>query len=144
MTIDGKQIHIGCSENEEDAAKMVNWKCHQHGLPLKNPSLEIMDPKAEVMQKVLYSQSIVIFLVFQKQTRFVGVYNKRKKWQARLTIDGKTTYIGSSESEEDAAKMVNWVCYQQGIPLKNPSVGMLCKNPFFGCTSLQKLKKEVI
>ena len=35
--------------------------------------------------------------------RYVGVYERNKKWQAQVGINGKQYYIGCYENEEEAA-----------------------------------------
>lgn len=42
-----------------------------------------------------------------KQSKFKGVYPRGKKWQARITINRKTQYFGTYESEEEAARAVD-------------------------------------
>ena len=36
----GESIYCGCSFDEKEAAKKVNEKCRQLGIPLKNPNLD--------------------------------------------------------------------------------------------------------
>ena len=38
-----KQYHIGCFENEIEAAMAVNKKCDELNIPLKNPSVRDLD-----------------------------------------------------------------------------------------------------
>ena len=57
--------------------------------------------------------------MFEKASRFMGVSRSRNKWLAR--VKGKPG--GTYESEEEAAKAVNALCDEQGIPHKNPGIG---------------------
>ena len=61
----------------------------------------------------------------EKTSQYKGVnwYKHRKKWCARLHIKGEEPkYGGTFTDEVDAAKRVNQLCEEFGIPLKNPSI----------------------
>ena len=72
-------------------------------------------------------QFFPLFLFFQKQSRFQGVQwnQRRKKWFARMTINGKRTYLGSSENEEECAKFINHKCVELGLQKRFPELDCL-------------------
>ena len=39
-----------------------------------------------------------------------------------MRIDGKQQYLGSFETEIEAAKFVNFVCKKESIKIKNPEI----------------------
>jgi hypothetical protein len=51
-------------------------------------------------------------------------FEKDSKWIAQLTHRKKAYYIGSFNSEEEAAIAVNEKCQEMNMPLKNPDVKM--------------------
>jgi hypothetical protein len=54
----GQNHHIGTFEIEEDAAKAVNRKCQKLNIPLKNPSVGVLDNKTleKLKLKVIQKQ----------------------------------------------------------------------------------------
>jgi len=108
-----KMIGAGSFENELDAARAVNAKCIELGIPLKNPdipgSLTIkLKPKTP---KPLTSN-------------YTGVYydKTRSRWRARFGHKGKEYTVGSFPNELMAARAVNTKCVQMGVSMRNPTV----------------------
>ena len=58
-----------------------------------------------------------------KTSKYVGVfwYQQSQKWRASISVNKKKHYGGTFKSETSAARMVNQMCENLGIPLKNPS-----------------------
>ena len=46
----GQRYYVGYFESEEDAAKAVNLKCQELNIPLKNPSVGVLDN--EILKKL--------------------------------------------------------------------------------------------
>jgi len=46
---------------------------------------------------------------------------QRKVWRVKLCIKGRTVIGGSFNHELDAAKRVNQLCEELGIPAQNPA-----------------------
>jgi hypothetical protein len=108
---DGKLKYGGGFNNELDAAKRVNQLCVELEIPEKNHGIGKM-PYHQWQPK-------------EKKSEYKGVYwNKnRRKWCARLYLKGNhIKHGGSFERELDAAKKVNQLCEELGIPLKNPGI----------------------
>ena len=72
---------------------------------------------------------IHVFEVKEKTSQYDGVcWHKRiGKWLAQLKLqwEEKNKYFGAFDEELDAAKKVNQICEEHGIPLKNPGIGMI-------------------
>jgi len=105
-----KQKYSGFFDNELDAAKKVNQLCEELGIPVKNPGISGM-PNQEIKEKT--SQYAGVYL--QKQTG---------KWHAVVNIkkEKKQKYGGGFSNELDAAKKVNQMCEELGMPPKNPEI----------------------
>ena len=61
----------------------------------------------------------------EKTSQYKGVYwhRERKKWCARLSLkNGKVKFGGNFKDELDAAKKVNQLCEELGVPPHNPDV----------------------
>jgi len=111
-SIDGKMTYGGTFSDELDAAKRVNQLCEEIGIPQKNFGIG-KTPHQQWKGK-------------NKTSQYKGVYwhRERRKWYARLRVNGaKPNYGGSFSDELDAAKRVNQLCKELGIPPKNPGIG---------------------
>merc|ERR1712183_297081 len=94
---------------EIECARMVNKKCVELGLPLKNPSVGLKKGD-EPIKRSIYS----------------GVYWRKKnnKWSGYICHNHKRVYVGSSVDEHNVAVFVNQACIKFGIPVKNPGVAI--------------------
>jgi len=102
----------GGFNDEMDAGKRVNQLCDELGITVKNP---------EISGKPNHQAK-------EKSSQYKGVHwNKiRRKWQAQLRSKyKKTNYGGHFNDELDAAKRVNQLCEESGIPLKNPGISSI-------------------
>jgi len=56
----------------------------------------------------------------------VSWHKESKQWRAHLNLRGKKTRNGGYFKDElDAAKRVNQLCEEMGIPLKNPGMSTI-------------------
>jgi len=108
-----KQIYGGMFNDELDAAKSVNQLCDEMRIPYKNPGVSAM-PNQNRQAK-------------EKTSQYLGVHwnKQRKKWCARLHLYRHVHYGGTFNDELDAAKRVNQLCEQIGIPHKNPEISAI-------------------
>merc|ERR1712034_71116 len=118
-----KTYYCGPFSNELDAAKAVNAKCVELGIPLKNPEIELPEydsQKEEVVDEKKVEPKLIseFTCVFLKNTKSVGL-----KYHGRIRHKKKEYYCGSFSSDLDAAKAVNAKCIEIGIRLKNPEIG---------------------
>ena len=109
IKIDGKQRHIGCYENEEEAAidyaravfkykggnsvdKMRERKRKKSATAIDLGDVPPQPPIPKGWMK-------------EGASKYAGVsfHKQRNKWQATIKIDGKQRHIGSYENEEEAA-----------------------------------------
>jgi len=102
----------GNFEDELDAGKRVNQLCEELGISLQNPEISAI-PNEQLYQKR------------ERTSQYKGVYwhRKVKMWYARVSLKGyKQKYAGIFNDEQDAAKRVNQLCEELGIPPQNPGV----------------------
>merc|ERR1712034_188709 len=106
----GKQKFGGAFDDEMDAAKRVNQLCQESGISLQNPEIS----------SILTQQ----YKAKHKTSQYKGVcWNKRnKKLRAGVSIEGNKIHGGGFKNELDAAKRVNQICQEHGIPPKNPRI----------------------
>ena len=76
-------------------------------------------------------QFFPLFLFFQKQSSYNGVQRDQsnKKWQARMMINGKWTYLGCSKNEEECAKIINHKFVKLGLEKRFPELLECLKPP---------------
>jgi len=100
----------GTFNDELDAAKRVNQLCEDWKIPHKNHNVSAI-PNKQVPKK-------------EKTSQYIGVNwkSKSKKWYAQVVVKGKAKYGGIFNDELDAAKSVNQLCKEFGIPLRNPGI----------------------
>merc|ERR1712034_33130 len=100
-----KQKYGGMFKDELDAAKRVNQLCQELRIPLQNPAISAM-PNEQYQKK-------------EKPSQYKGVYFHKQsgKWRVQLSlIEGKSKFGGYFKDELDAAKRVNQLCNELGIP----------------------------
>jgi hypothetical protein len=110
IKIDGKNLHIGYYEDEEEAAAdyaraLFKYKGTEALAKAKNrnsygvAAMDLSDvpPQSPIQRPVNR--------IKEGSSKYAGVcYNKRsKKWVAKIRIDGKMRHIGLYENEEEAA-----------------------------------------
>merc|ERR1712034_9770 len=103
-----KRKHGGLFDDELDAAKRVNQLCEELGIPAQNPEVSAM-PNQQYQKK-------------EKKSQYNGVYWRiqDRKWYARIYPKGqKPKASGMFKDELDAAKRVNQLCEEFGIPALN-------------------------
>jgi hypothetical protein len=64
----------------------------------------------------------------EKTSQYKGVswHRRMRKWIVRITLKGQAPkYGGYFEDELDAAKRVNELCAEFGIPFLNPEIGAI-------------------
>jgi len=109
-----KQSYGGMFNEELDAAKRVNQLCEKFGIPEKNHGIGTILTQKYQEKKMT---SLYYGVCWHKQI---------ERWLAQLKLKGgKCAYLGSFKDELDAAKRVNQICKERGIPLKNPEIGTI-------------------
>jgi len=111
---DRKWKHGGSFSKELDAAKRVNQLCEHFKIPEKNPGIGTM----QLWQ----------WKAKEKTSQYKGVYwhkNNRKWFAVFRSTNGKFKHCGSFSNELDAAKTVNQLCEESGIPENNPGIGKM-------------------
>merc|ERR1712034_235048 len=98
-----------------DAAKRVNQLCEELGIPLRNPGIT-STPSQQYQPK--------------QTSQYKGVYwhTQSGKWYAHLrlpTNTGQKKFGGAFNDEMDAAKRVNQLCEESGIPRRNPGISSI-------------------
>merc|ERR1712034_274132 len=94
-----------------DAAKRVNQLCEEFGISQKNPAISATPNQHH--QK------------HEKTSQYKGVcwHRERRKWYVFIRLKGgKKNYGGAFDDELQAAKRVNQLCQELGIPLQNPTI----------------------
>jgi len=128
-----KQRYGGVFEDELDAAKRVNHLCEEFEIPLKNP--EIIENRISNQQ---YQNK-------KKTSQYKEVYwhKQIRKWYVSMYLPGGTRkYDGTFKNEVDAGKMVNHICKEWGLPLKNPEIGDILNQQHVNM-KIQKFKKHL-
>ncbi len=109
IVIEGKQRHIGCYENEEEAAidyaravfKYKGETALDKAREQKSSAISIdlsdVPPQLPILKRAGQ--------VKEGTSKYVGVYFHKENhyWRARITIEGKLRNIGCYENEEEAA-----------------------------------------
>merc|ERR1719483_1132164 len=126
LNIDGKKYWCRRHTSKIDAAHAINRKCDELGIERKHP--DIGDPpeldgkknsnkkkeaktksksKSDSEENSNEGDEVNGLKRSVRKSRFIGVvFNARNGiWQANGSIDGKATYLSSSKSEEECAKM---------------------------------------
>jgi hypothetical protein len=108
----GQNPKYGGHFNDElEAAKRANQLCEELGIPPQNPTISAI-PNQQYQKK-------------EKISQYKGVcwQKERKIWRVRLHVKGeKEKFGGNFKDEVDAAKRVNQLCEELGIPPQNPGV----------------------
>jgi hypothetical protein len=75
----------------------------------------------------------------QKTSQYVGVYwhKQRDKWFVQLRFQGGTRTSGTFNDELDAAKRVNQLCEEMGIPHKNSGISAIPNQQYHVTQKLQ-------
>ena len=108
---DGKYKLLGYFDDEETAARKYDEHAALLGLLLNYP------PEGQAQKKM------------DKSSKFRGVswHNQAQKWKAQIQIDGKTTYLGTFDDEETAARKYDEHAPRLGRPLNFPSSDIIAK-----------------
>jgi len=112
------KMYGGIFSVELDAAKRVNQLCEELGIPEKNPEIGAMP----------YQQ----WEAHEKTSQYKAVYwhKQSRKWYVKFSKNGNKKYGGKFKHELDAAKRVNQLCEELGIPEKNPGIGTVPNRQF--------------
>merc|ERR1712034_81649 len=148
---EGKVKYGGYFEEEVDAAKKVNQLCEELRIPLRNPEIGAISnqqserhdcqiiPNPVIGSEILQTNNDVTKLNKrkrekefkendQKASEYKGVYWSKQigKWYVLIFPKGqKPKYGGRFKDELEAAKGVNQLCEELGIPLKNPEISAI-------------------
>jgi len=112
MCLKGEKPKYGGIFNDQlDAAKRVNQICEKLEIPLRNPGIAGM-PNEQSQRGAKISQY-----------KGVSFHKESGNWSSILCLKGqKPKYGGSFMTELNAAKRVNQLCEELGIPLQNPGI----------------------
>jgi len=108
-----KRKYGGNFQDELDAAKRVNELCEELGISPKNPGINGM-PNEPYQKK-------------EKMSQYRGVtwHKHRRKWYVQFKVNKEKRKGGYFNDELDAAKRVNQLCEEFGIPPQNPRIGAM-------------------
>jgi len=95
-------------EDEFDAVRKLNKFCEQMGMPPQNPGIA-ETPNQQKNKKT-------------SQYKGVSWHKESGKWYAQVQRKGETKIGGHFHDELDAAKTVNQLCKDFGIPPQNPTI----------------------
>mmetsp|Transcript_25304 Transcript_25304/g.45119 ORF Transcript_25304/g.45119 Transcript_25304/m.45119 type:complete len:451 (-) Transcript_25304:137-1489(-) len=112
--VHGKKHHLGYFAQEEDAARAYDRESLRcRGITKNFPSSEY-DP-SELNQDPEPRKAL------EKSSRYIGVsWNKlRRKWAARIIVDGRSLHLGHYVQEVDAARAYDKVCLKSRGTTKN-------------------------
>merc|ERR1712034_206520 len=110
-----KQKYGGIFKDELDAAKRINQLCEEFGIPPHNPTISAAPNHSQKREKI---------------SQYKGVYwhKQHRKWYAQLILKGEKLKFGGIFNDElDAAKRVNQLCEELGIPQLNPTTSAIPK-----------------
>lgn len=98
----GRYACLGTYDTVEEAAAVYDTRAHQlHGeyAFLTDPSRLGATPRTEKrMRRVTQDERAA------KMPRYIGVYARKGRWEARALIAGRNAYIGLYDTPEEAAK----------------------------------------
>jgi len=131
-----KHIYCGIWADEKYAAFMVNKKCEELGIDLKNPNLmnDIVSPGSKNDIKKIRAAKRALDGSYKPTRNKRGHSNIRsvfkgvswdksmQKWKARCSHNSKQLHCGHFGDEDLAAQMINAKCKELGISLKNTNV----------------------
>ena len=110
----GKKHHLGYFPTEEEAARAYDresLRCRGFTKNFPRTDYPAPDQAQEPEQRK----------VLEKSSRFTGVsWNKlRRKWAARIIVDGRSQHMGHFAVEADAARAYDRMCFQSRGNTKN-------------------------
>merc|ERR1712034_135837 len=129
----GEKTKCGGYFNDElDAAKRVNQLCEEFGISLQNPAISAIPNKQHSRKEK------------KSQYKGVGWHKRIRRWCVLIHLKGqKRKYGGTFKDELDAAKRVNQLCEELGIPLQNPEISAI-PNQQYQQGDYQTIKNPVI
>jgi len=101
----------GMYDDELDAAKRVNQMCDEFQIKRKNPNIDA-SPQPKIKHGISEYKGV-----------FYHVGNS--KWAVDFKVNKKRHYGGYFDEQIEAAKRVNQLCDELGIPRKNPEVNAI-------------------
>jgi len=121
--------------DENNVVQMLSQSI-QHDGELKEDVAKSIEQKFGIMTLKSQTQQIYNFLYLQKKrkerlkrekSQYEGVYWHRSlgTWIVHFLENGKINYGGLFNNELDAAKKVNQLCVEAGIPPKNPGINAI-------------------
>jgi len=129
ITIHGKQSHLGYFDDEEEAARRYDIAAEALGKALNFPQASFENE--EGTNRDASCEDGVAGFVSAQSSRYTGVcWNKRKKkWMVNIKIQGKSTYLGYFDDEEEAARRYDIAAEALGRALNFPEANTEKQSP---------------
>jgi len=119
----GLSVHLGHFDKETDAALKYDEQAARLGRPLNFPVARHNQQRSkEFKARGSVSTAKRSALVDMGRSQYVGVswYVMSQKWRAQINVNGIPKYLGSFESEVEAAKKYDDFARQAGKPVNLP------------------------
>ena len=112
ITIAGKKQYIGTFATAKEAAEAYDQAALQAKFP--RSQLNFSDTPKEEISRIKKRRIIT----YKNKTGFNGVSKKGKKFVAKISIDGKYTYLGTFTKPRDAAMAYDEAIVANQLPYK--------------------------
>ena len=140
IQIDNKIKHLGCFDDEKDAACKYDEHATLYNKPVNFPQHE--DQEQAVKRGIPRNVSKVPDVM--RRSKFVGVsWNKQiKKWQVKIRIDGNIKHMGYFDDEKEAACKYDEQATLIARPVNFPKEGQDKAKKRINCNSIDNIQSK--